>query len=169
MGDVLVPLQSALLGVQGSWDPETRTGCLDIVLPACSLGVNLGLAIRTPARMRTEPDPSPSAPRRVIVVLIIALLPRPESSKGRAPPGPPCSAHPSTLGMGALVTLLARSQGDAVRAATTTAIVPPPTPALTAADIAAIVRAELDADRQRSAVTMAVIPDRTTSDYATWV
>lgn len=87
----------------------------------------------------------------IIVVLIIALTYLVSVDKAGAPQVAVFGAS-ITLGMGALVTLLARSQGDAVQAATTTAIMPPPMPALTAADIAAIVRAELDADRQRSAV-----------------
>lgn len=37
------------IGVEGSWDPETRTGSLDVVLLGMLIGVNLGAVIRTPA------------------------------------------------------------------------------------------------------------------------
>jgi len=102
--------------------------------------------------MRPNANATIGALAAIIVVLIIALTYLVSVDKAGAPQVAVFGAS-ITLGMGALVTLLARSQGDAVQAATTTAIMPPPTPALTAADIAAIVRAELDADRQRSAVT----------------
>jgi len=80
--------------------------------------------------MRPNANATIGALAAIIVVLIIALTYLVGAS--------------ITLGMGALVTLLARSQGDAVQAATTTAIMPPPTPQLTASDVAMIVRAELD-------------------------
>jgi len=85
----------------------------------------------------------------IIVVLIIALTYLVSVDKAGAPQVAVFGAS-ITLGMGALVTLLARSQGDAVQAATTTAIMPPPTPQLTASDVAMIVRAELDKARASS-------------------
>jgi len=39
----------SLLGITGTWDPAARTGSLDIVLLGMLIGINLGLAIRTPA------------------------------------------------------------------------------------------------------------------------
>lgn len=39
----------AWIGVEGSWDPGTRTGSLDIVLLGMLIGVNVGVAIKVPA------------------------------------------------------------------------------------------------------------------------
>lgn len=39
----------SLLGVQGAWDTTTRTGSLNIVLLGMLLGINVGVAVRTPA------------------------------------------------------------------------------------------------------------------------
>lgn len=99
--------------------------------------------------MRTNQTATIGALAAIIVVLIIALTYLVSVDKAGAPQVAVFGAS-ITLGMGALVTLLARSQGDAVTQATTTAIMPPPTPQLTASDVAMIVRAELDKARAAS-------------------
>lgn len=39
-----------LIGITGTWDPTTRKGTLDIVLLGLLIGINLGAAIKVPAR-----------------------------------------------------------------------------------------------------------------------